>query len=149
MVYSITVNNKTEVVFGKAFRVPSYPTPVIKDIFGDDVLMFYANTEADDNANRDRSIAGTRCQIIRNMELGKSIIAKFREYVIRRNDELGISGNGITLLQNFNLIAVALLTGMLYEASSLILQMPEDQVITAEIKQKFSLACLSADHLTY
>ena len=81
------------------------------------------------------------------MELGKAILAKFREYVIRRNAELGISGNGIALLQNFNLIAVALLAGMLYEASSLILLIPEDQVITAEIKQKFSLACLSADHI--
>ena len=147
MVYSITVNNKTEVVFGKAFRVPSYPTPVIKDIFGDDVLMFYATDEADNNANRDRTITGTYCQIVRNMELGKSIIAKFREYVIRKNAELGISGNGIAILQNFNLIAVALLAGMLAEASSLILQIPEDQVITAEIKQKFSLACTSADHI--
>lgn len=143
MVYSINDN----VVFGQAFRVPSYPTPVIKDIFGDNVLMFYANDEADNNRNRDSTITGTCCQIIRNMELGKSIIAKFREYVIRRNAELGISGNGITILQNFNLIAVALLCGMLYEASSLISQMPEDQVITAEIKQKFSLACLSANHI--
>ena len=45
------------------------------------------------------------------------------------------------------MVAVALLAGMLYEASSLILLIPEDQVITAEIKQKFSLACLSADHI--
>ena len=147
MVYSITVNNKTEVVFGKAFVVPSHPVPVIKDIFGESVIMFDAMNEADNNRNRDSTITGTCCQIIRNMELGKAILAKFREYVIRRNRELGISGNGVALLQNFNLIAVALLTGMLYEASSLILLIPEDQVITAEIKQKFSLACLSADHI--
>jgi len=143
MVYSINDN----VVFGKAFKVPSYPTPVIKDIFGDDVIMFYATKEADDNANRDSKISGTCCQIVRNMELGKAIIAKFREYVIRKNAELGISDNGVTILENFNLIAVALLTGMLAEASSLILLIPEDQVITAEIKQKFSLACKSADHI--
>ena len=143
MVYEINGN----VVFGKAFIVPSYPEPIIKDIFGDNVSKFDAIDEADRNKNRDSSISSTYCQLTRNAELGKLILIKFREYVYRRNAELGISGNGITILESLNLIAVALLTGMLAEASSLILLIPEDQVITAEIKQKFSLACTSADHV--
>lgn len=143
MVYEIN----DEVVFGKAFRVPSYPTPVIKDIFGNDVIMFDAMSEADNNQNIDSTITGLCCQIIRNMELGKSILAKFREYVILRNRELGTSGNGVALLQSFYLVECALLAGMLEEASTMILGLNEDQIITAEIKTKFSNACISADHI--
>lgn len=143
MVYSI--NN--EVVFGTAFKVPSYPLPIIKDIFGNDVSMFDAITESDNNRNRDSSITGLCSQLVRNTEIGKQILIKFREYVIIKNKELGISGNGIALLQDFYLIECALLCGMLYESSSLILQMPENVVVTIDIKNKFSKACLSADHV--
>lgn len=144
MVYSIN----DVVVFGKAFTVPSYPTPVIKDIFGDEVVRYVAVNEADNNRNRDSTINGKCCQIIRNMELGKSILAKFREWVYRKNDELGISGNGIELLQSFYLIECALLAGMLSEASYLIANIiPETNIITAECKSKFAQACISADHI--
>ena len=71
MVYSITQNNKTEIVFGKAFQVPSYPTPVIKDIFGNDVSSYAAVMEADNNRNRDSAIVDKGGQILRNMELGE------------------------------------------------------------------------------
>lgn len=145
MVYSIN----DIVVFGKAFTVPSYPTPTIKDIFGSDVSMYDAQAEANSNSNRDSTITNTCCQIIRNMELGKAILAKFREWVYRKNAELGISGNGIELLQSFYLIECALLAGMLSEASYLISNIiPETDIITAECKEKFSLACTSADHVT-
>lgn len=143
MVYSIN----DVVVFGKEFTVPSYPTPVIKDIFGDDVVRYAAVDEADNNRNRDSTINDMGSQIIRNMELGKVILAKFREWVYRKNAELGISGNGVELLQAFYMIEAALLAGMLYEASTLISQITETMVVTAECKTKFSEACLSADHM--
>lgn len=143
MIYSIN----DVVVFGKAFTVPSYPTPVIKDIFGDDVIMFDAITESGNNRDRDSTITNTCCKIVRNMELGKQVLAKFREWVYRKNEELGISGNGVELLSSFYMIECALLAGMLFEASELISQITETAVITADCKTKFSAACLSADHM--
>ena len=143
MVYSI---NGT-VVFGKAFSVPSYPTPIIQDLFGEDVSIVEAMSEADKNRNRDSTVTNTCCKITRNMELGKIILAKFREWVYRKNQELGISGNGVELLQAFYMIEAALLAGMLDEASTLISQITETVVVTAECKQRFSAACLSADHM--
>ena len=147
MVYSITQNNKTEIVFGKAFTVPSYPTPVIKDIFGNDVVRYVAVDEADNNRNRDSIVNSMGDQIIRNMELGKQILALWREYVIIKSKELGITGQGIEQLEQFYLIECALLGGMLYEASQMVLDIPENVVITSYIKQRFSQACLSADRI--
>lgn len=85
--------------------------------------------------------------IYHNMELGKQILALWREYVILKSAELGISGQGMTQLQNFYLIECALLAGMLYEASQMISDMPEDDIITPYIKQRFSTACITADRL--
>ena len=143
MVYSIN----DIVVFGKAFSVPSYPPPTILDLFGEDVSTAEAMSEADKNRNRDSTVTNTRCKITRNMELGKQVLAKFREWVYRKNQELGISGNGVELLQAFYMIEAALLAGMLDEASTLISQITETAVVTAECKQRFSAACLSADHM--
>ena len=143
MVYSIN----DVVVFGKAFTVPSYPTPVIKDIFGDDVIMFDAVTESGNNRNRDSTITDKGGQILRNMELGLAIVAKWREYVILKSAELGISGQGLVQLNAFSNIGIALTFGCLAEAAELIPAMAEDSVVTAEIKQKFISACLSADHI--
>ena len=143
MVYSIN----DVVVFGKAFTVPSYPTPVIKDIFGNDVIMFDAVTESGNNRNRDSTITGKGGQILRNMELGLAIVAKWREYVILKSAELGISGQGLVQLNAFSNIGIALTFGCLAEAAELIPSMVEDDVVTAEIKQKFISACLSADHI--
>ena len=143
MVYSI---NDT-VVFGKAFTVPSYPTPVIKGIFGNEVASYAAVTEADNNRNRDSVIVDKGGQILRNMELGLVLVAKWREYVILKSDELGISGQGLVQLNAFSNIGIALTFGCLSEAAELIPAMVEDNVVTAEIKQKFINACLSADHI--
>ena len=143
MVYSIN----DVVVFGKAFHVPSYPVPVIKDIFGNEVASYAAVTEADNNRNRDSTIAGKGDQIIRNMELGLVLVAKWREYVFLKSDELGISGQGLVQLNAFSNIGIALTFGCLSEAAELIPAMVEDNVVTAEIKQKFINACLSADHI--
>lgn len=85
--------------------------------------------------------------IIHNMEVGKQILALWREYVILKSAELGITGQGITQLQSFYLIECALLAGMLFEAAQMTMIMPEDQVITAFIKQRFATACLTADRL--
>lgn len=148
MVYSIEFNGVESIVFGKAFRVPSgqFP-PIIKDIMGNDVLMFDAMNESNNNINRDSSINCTCCQIKRNMELGLDIIAKWREYVILKAAELGITGIGLTQLSAFSSIGVALSFGCLAEAAQLIPSMTEDSIVTAEIKQKFVNACLSADHI--
>ena len=85
--------------------------------------------------------------IFHNMEVGKQILALWREYVIIKSAELGITGQGITQLQNFYLIECALLAGMLFEAAQMTMLMPEDQVITAFIKQRFATACNTADRL--
>jgi hypothetical protein len=85
--------------------------------------------------------------IFHNMEVGKQILSLWREYVIIKSAELGITGQGITQLQNFYLIECALLAGMLYEAAQMTMLMPEDQVITAFIKQRFATACNTADRL--
>lgn len=85
--------------------------------------------------------------IFHNMEVGKQILSLWREYVIIKSAELGITGQGITQLQSFYLIECALLAGMLYEASQMVLTMAENVVITPYIKQRFSNACLSADRL--
>ena len=143
MVYSIN----DVVVFGKAFTVPSYPIPVIKDIFGNDVVRYVAVDEADNNRNRDSTINGLGGQILRNMELGLIIVAKWREYVILKSAELGINGQGLVQLNAFSSIGIALTFGCLAEAAELIPSMVEDNVVTAEIKQKFINACLSGDHI--
>lgn len=149
MVYSIEYNGDFQIVFGKAFRVPTGQyTPIILDIFGDAVSMYEAINESGNNITRDSTITGTYCQIKRNMELGMDIIAKWREYCIRKGNELGITGQGLTQLNSFSNIAIALMTGCLTESAQLIPSMTEDAVITAEIKQKFINACLSANHLT-
>ena len=143
MIYSIN----DVVVFGKAFTVPSYPIPVIKDIFGNEVISYVAISEADNNRNRDSAIVDKGGQILRNMELGLKIVAKWREYVFLKSDELGISGQGLAQLNAFSNIGIALTFGCLAEAAELIPSMVEDNVVTAEIKQKFINACLSADHI--
>ena len=143
MVYSIN----DVVVFGKAFNVPSYPAPAIKDIFGNEIASYAAVTEADNNRNRDSAITDKGGQILRNMELGLNIVAKWREYVILKTDELGISGQGMAQLIAFSNVGIALTFGCLAEAAELIPSMTEDNVVTAEIKQKFINACLSADHI--
>lgn len=143
MVYSIN----DVVVFGKAFTVPSYPVPTIKDIFGNEVVSYAAVTEADNNRNRDSSIVGKGGQILRNMELGLVIVAKWREYVFLKSEELGISGQGLAQLNAFSNIGIALTFGCLAEAAELIPSMAEDSIVTAEIKQKFINACLSGDHI--
>lgn len=85
--------------------------------------------------------------IYHNMDIGKQILALWREYVIIKSKELGITGQGMEQLQSFYLIECALLAGMLYEASQMISDMPEDDIITPYIKQRFSTACITADRL--
>lgn len=85
--------------------------------------------------------------IFHNMQVGKQILALWREYVIIKSAELGITGQGLTQLQSFYLIECALLAGMLFEAAQMTMLMPEDQVITAFIKQRFATACNTADRL--
>ena len=148
MVYSIEYNGVESIVFGKAFRVPSgqYP-PIIKDIMGNIISVYEAMNESNNNINRDSSINCTCCKIKRNMELGLDIIAKWREYCVIKAAELGITGIGLTQLNAFSDIGVALSFGCLAEAAQLIPSMTEDSIVTAEIKQKFVNACLSADHI--
>lgn len=85
--------------------------------------------------------------IYHNMELGKQILALWREYVMIRNAELGISGIGIAQLQNFYLVICALLSGMLAEAALMIEAAPTDEIITDYIKQRFATACRVADRI--
>lgn len=148
MVYSIEFNGVESIVFGKAFRVPSgqYP-PIIKDIMGNTVSMYEAMNESNNNINRDSSINCTCCKIKRNMELGLDIITKWREYCVIKANELGITGTGLTQLNAFSNIGIALTFGCLAEAAELIPSMVEDSIVTAEIKAKFVNACLSADHI--
>ena len=85
--------------------------------------------------------------VYHNIEVGKGILALWREYIIVQSAKLGISGKGIEQLTAFHLIIDALLAGMLWEASAMVLQIPSDEVVTEYIKTRFSQACLSADRL--
>lgn len=83
--------------------------------------------------------------IYHNMDIGKQILALWREYVMIKSDALSITGQGIPQLKNFFLIECALLGGMLNEASQMISEAPEDSIVTPLIKQRFSTACLTAN----
>ena len=85
--------------------------------------------------------------VYHNMEIGEGILALWREYIIVKSRELGISGKGIEQLTAFHLIIDALLAGMLWEASKMVLSIPTDELVTEYIKTRFSQACLSADRL--
>lgn len=82
-----------------------------------------------------------------NMEIGMQVLALWREYIIVKSAELGISGKGLEQLTSFHLIIDALLAGMLWEASQMVLTIPTDDLVTDYIKTRFSQACLSADRL--
>ena len=85
--------------------------------------------------------------VYNNMEIGKGILALWREYIIVKSRELGITGKGLEQLAAFHLIIDALLAGMLWEASQMVLTIPTDDLVTDFIKTRFSQACLSADRL--
>lgn len=86
-------------------------------------------------------------KIAKNAEIGNSLIFLWREYCIDRGKELGISGQGIPMLQSMTLLVQAFQTGCLSEAADLITQIPETEVTTSQIKQNFRDACISADLL--
>ena len=91
--------------------------------------------------------SSTLQRIAKNSEVGNSLIFLWREYCIDRGRELGISGQGIPMLQSMTLLVQAFQTGCLSEAADLIAQIPETEVITSQIKQNFRDACTSADLL--
>lgn len=86
-------------------------------------------------------------KIAKNSEVGNSLIFLWREYSIDKGKELGISGQGVPMLQSMTSLIQAFQTGCLSEAADLIAQIPETEVITYQIKQNFSDACTSADLL--
>ena len=86
-------------------------------------------------------------KIAKNSEVGNSLIFLWREYTIDKGSELGISGQGIPMLQAMTLLIQAFQTGCLSEAADIIAQIPETEVVTSQIKQNFRDACTSADLL--
>lgn len=86
-------------------------------------------------------------KISKNAEVGNSLIFLWREYCIDKGNELGISGQGIPMLQSMTLLVQAFQTGCLSEAATIISKLPETEVITSQIKQNFVDACNSADLL--
>lgn len=92
-------------------------------------------------------VLSTTEAIYHNMAVGQQILALWREYIIIKSRELGVTGQGMEQLQSFYLIECALLAGMLYEASQMVLTMTENAMITSYIKQRFSTACTTADRL--
>ena len=121
-------------------------TVVAYDIFGNAITSAEAAEQLLAMVDSPAPLNTTEA-IVHNMEVGKQILSLWREYVIIKSAELGITGQGITQLQNFYLIECALLAGMLFEAAQMTMLMPEDQVITAFIKQRFATACNTADRL--
>ena len=91
--------------------------------------------------------SSTLQKIAKNAEVGNSLIFLWREYTIDKGSELGISGQGIPMLQAMTLLVQAFQTGCLSEAADIITQIPETEVITSQIKQNFRDACTSADLL--
>lgn len=141
MLYSID----DVVVFGKPVVIPTVGEHTFKDIFGNVMSIAEAIAATAPLGNRDRTVVDSASQVVRNMELGAAIIALWREYVIG----VGLGGQGISQLQAMSGVVLALLSGCLLEASIMIPQIPEDAVITAEIKARFAAACTSADHIVY
>ena len=86
-------------------------------------------------------------KIAKNAQVGNSLIFLWREYTIDKGSELGISGQGIPMLQSMTLLVQAFQTGCLSEAATIISQLTETEVITSQIKQNFRDACISADLL--
>ena len=86
-------------------------------------------------------------KIAKNAEVGNSLIFLWREYCIDKGNELGISGQGIPMLQSMTLLVQAFQTGCLSEAATIISGLEEAEVITSKIKQNFVDACNSADLL--
>ena len=86
-------------------------------------------------------------KIAKNAQVGNSLIFLWREYTIDKGSELGISGQGIPMLQSMTLLVQALQTGCLSEAATIISGLEETEVITSQIKQNFRDACISADLL--
>lgn len=121
-------------------------TVVAYDIFGNAITSAEAAEQLLAMVDSPAPLNTTEA-IVHNMEVGKQILSLWREYVIIKSAELGITGQGITQLQNFYLIECALLAGMLFEAAQMTMLMPEDRVITAFIKQRFATACNTADRL--
>ena len=91
--------------------------------------------------------SSTLQKIAKNAEVGNSLIFLWREYTIDKGSELGISGQGIPMLQAMTLLIQAFQTECLSEAADIIAQIPETEVITSQIKQNFRDACTSADLL--
>ena len=91
--------------------------------------------------------SSTLQKIAKNAEVGNSLIFLWREYTIDKGSELGISGQGIPMLQAMTLLIQAFQTGCLSEAADIIAQIPETEVTTSQIKQNFRDACISADLL--
>ena len=91
--------------------------------------------------------SSTLQKIAKNAEVGNSLIFLWREYTIDKGSELGISGQGIPMLQAMTLLIQAFQTGCLSEAADIITQIPETEVTTSQIKQNFRDACISADLL--
>lgn len=116
------------------------------DIFGNEMLPDIAANQLLDMVD-DPAPLSINSAIWYNTEVGKQILVLWREYVIIKSKELGITGQGIPQLQNFYLIECALLAGLLSEASEMVMLMPEDQLITPFIKERFATACLTADRL--
>lgn len=95
MVYKIN----DEIVFGKAFKVNESDT--ITDIFGNSIDFVSAKLESEENIVVDDSIKCLHDKIQRNMSLGYDILSMWREYVIIKDTELGINGQGIAQLEKF------------------------------------------------
>lgn len=141
MLYSID----NVVVFGKVCALPTSGDHTFKDILGRELTLADAIALTEPLANRDRSVVATASQVQRNMELGAVIIALWREYVVG----VGLGGQSLSQLQAMSGVVVALLSGCLLEAATLIKALPEDAVVTVAIKERFAAACLSADHIVY
>lgn len=83
-------------------------------------------------------------KVLHNIQVGTWLVALWREWVV----STGITGQGLVQLQSFASIGLGLLMGCLYEASTLISALPEDEIVTPAIKTRFATACLVADRLS-
>ena len=116
------------------------------DIFGNEMDISTAKEELVLMQNP-AGYSSTLQKISKNAEVGNSLIFLWREYCIDKGNELGISGQGIPMLQSMTLLVQAFQTGCLSEAATIISNLPETEVITSQIKQNFVDACNSADLL--
>lgn len=137
----------TTIVFGRASEFAFTEASHITDIFGRQIPWQTFNTEVTKHLQIKKTLNSIAEKNAYQRQLGLVLVDLVREHVIRRNKELGIHGNGLSILTSFQTVLLALTCGMLEEAAELIEEITPDELFDEEILKNFADACRSGIHL--